>query len=264
MILLLLIIIFSNSIVEEKSIERENHYTEDINIPEENVPETKKQPTLSKENKRKNENLEKKPQLQMNCTGQELKRKNFTICFNESKKIANYTHHVITREMIENNKKNKRPPFRRDPHYKASKVNEKDYTNSGYDRGHLVPAGDLGFDSVSLRESFYMTNIAPQDPSKNRGQWKQLESHGRSLALKYDSIEVITGVIFVTDSLYEIIGLNEVAVPHYWYKIFNYRNEHECYIMRNEKPEYEFHHYRVEKKECETRTGVKWKNSQGS
>jgi endonuclease G len=256
-ILLLLIIIFSSQIAEEESIDSGNHYAEDMNLPEKNELETKKQPTLSKENKRKTENSEKNLQLQMNCTGQELKRKSFTICFNESKKIANYTHHVLTKAMVENSKKIKRPAkFYRDPHY-TSKVNPKDYVNSDYDKGHLVPAGDLGFDSLSLYESMYMTNIAPQNKYKNRAQWNQLESHGRSLALNYDSIEVITGVIFVADSLYETIGLNEVAVPHYWYKIFKYKDEYECYIMRNEKLEYKYSYYKVEKKECETKTGVK-------
>ena len=257
-ILLLLIIIFNNSIVGEKNIERENNYTEDINLPEKNALETKKQPTLNKENKRKNEDSEKILQLQMNCTGQELKRKSFTICFNDSKKIANYTYHVLTREMVENKKENKRPTkFVRDPHY-TSKVNTNDYVNSGYDRGHLVPANDLKFDSVSLYESMYMTNIAPQNKHKNQGQWKQLEAHGHRLASNYDRIEVITGVTFVADSSYKTIGKNEVAVPHHWYKIYKYKNEFECYIMRNEKPERKYIDYRVEKEECEAGTGVKF------
>jgi endonuclease G len=226
-ILLLLIIIFSNSIAEEESIHSENS--------------------------------EKISQLQMDCVGQELKRKSFTICFNESKKIADYTYHVLTREMVKNKKFLRPKHFSRDPYY-TSKVDPKDYTNSGYDRGHLVPADDLSTDSVSLNESMYMTNIAPQNGSKNRKQWKQLENHGRRLASDHDRIEVITGVMFVADSLYETIGSNKVAVPHYWYKIFKYKNEFECYIMRNEKLDGEYSDYRKEKKECETRTGVKWKS----
>jgi len=229
-IFLLLIVIFSNSIIEEESVDSENRYSEKI------------------------------LQLQMTCAGQELKRKSFTVCFNESKKIANYTYHVLTKEMVENSKKVKRPTkFVKDPYY-TSKVKSEDYTNTGYDRGHLVPAGDLGFDSVSIYESMYMTNIAPQNKHKNQVQWRLLESHGRGLASKYDSIEVVTGVIFVADSLYETIGLNEVAVPHYWYKIFKYKNDFECYIMRNEKPESKYPDYKVEKKECETKTGVKLKS----
>lgn len=37
-----------------------------------------------------------------------------------------------------------------------------DYFRSGFDRGHMVPAADVRNSQVSMDETFYLTNIAPQ------------------------------------------------------------------------------------------------------
>ena len=47
-----------------------------------------------------------------------------------------------------------------------------DYTKTGYDRGHLAPAGDMKFSAQAMAESFYMSNVSPQLPGFNRGIWK--------------------------------------------------------------------------------------------
>lgn len=54
-----------------------------------------------------------------------------------------------------------------------------DYSNSGYDRGHMCPAADNKWDKQAMRESFYMTNICPQHHNLNRGDWKELEDDCR-------------------------------------------------------------------------------------
>lgn len=87
-----------------------------------------------------------------------------------------------------------RVAFREDP--KAPKAASSEvYTNSGYDRGHLVPAHDMAFDAQAMEESFYMTNICPQDPDFNRGIWKRLEHQVRTWAEQEQRLYVITGPI---------------------------------------------------------------------
>ena len=97
-----------------------------------------------------------------------------------------------------------------------------DYRGQGYDRGHLVPSGDMKFDSIAMSESFLMSNISPQEPSFNRGIWKKLESQVRSWAVENKHIYIITGGIL--EPSLDNIGENRVSVPEEFYKIiFDYQ-----------------------------------------
>ena len=61
-------------------------------------------------------------------------------------------------------------------YFKVDPINtlrQNDYTNSGYDRGHLVPNADYG------EATFIITNAVPMVPSFNRGVWKQSEKYIR-------------------------------------------------------------------------------------
>ncbi len=56
---------------------------------------------------------------------------------------------------------------------KTGTATVEDYKGSGYDRGHLAPAADMAWSALSMSESFYFSNMSPQDPSFNRGIWKK-------------------------------------------------------------------------------------------
>lgn len=92
-----------------------------------------------------------------------------------------------------------------------------DYLKSGYDRGHLAPAADFGWSEIAMRESFYYSNMSPQNPSFNRGIWKRLESRVRNWSEIDSCIYIVTGPI-LNDSL-KTIGPNNVSVPLYYYKV---------------------------------------------
>ena len=92
-----------------------------------------------------------------------------------------------------------------------------DYTKSGYDRGHLCPAADMGFSELAMDESFLMSNISPQVPDFNRGIWKELETTLREWAKKERKLFVVTGPIFKEDKGF--IGKEVVLVPGYYFKI---------------------------------------------
>ena len=74
-----------------------------------------------------------------------------------------------------------------------------DYTRSGYDRGHLAPAGDMKWSAKAMRESFYLSNICPQKPKLNRGIWKDLEEQCRLWALDNGSLLIVTGPVITGD-----------------------------------------------------------------
>ena len=65
------------------------------------------------------------------------------------------------------------------------------YVKSGYDRGHLCPAGSMAFNATAMTESFYMTNMSPQAPGFNRGIWKKLESQVRTWGYENKAVFVV-------------------------------------------------------------------------
>ncbi len=86
--------------------------------------------------------------------------------------------------------------FRPDPALPASwyKVLTSDYTNSGFDRGHLCPSDDRDGSTEDNDETFLMTNIAPQAPNNNRGLWEQLEAYSRKIAEAGNELYIVAGV----------------------------------------------------------------------
>jgi len=74
----------------------------------------------------------------------------------------------------------------------------RDYTHSGYDRGHLASNAVIGsyFGPAAQRETFYMTNILPQTPQLNRrGVWRQIEQLEMGMGAAFQEVWVITGAI---------------------------------------------------------------------
>ena len=56
-----------------------------------------------------------------------------------------------------------------------------DYTNTGFDRGHLCPSDDRDSTVEENKSTFILTNIIPQAPKHNRQAWNLLEQYTRKL-----------------------------------------------------------------------------------
>ena len=93
----------------------------------------------------------------------------------------------------------------------------KDYSHTGYDRGHLAPNAVLDYSRWVQKETFLMSNIAPQRPKLNRKLWAKIERFARFQARKYGKISVITGVCGSCGTLGK--KKHNVNVPKWWYKI---------------------------------------------
>lgn len=105
-----------------------------------------------------------------------------------------------------------------DPDVKGRTATTNDYKHSGYDRGHMAPAADMKWSKIAMDESFYMSNICPQNKNLNKGDWKELEELGREWALLYNSVYIVCGPI--VDTNYKTIGENGVAIPKAFFKVF--------------------------------------------
>ena len=113
--------------------------------------------------------------------------------------------------------------FKADPMVSTGSSSLADYKGSGFDRGHLAPAGDMKWSKQSMDDSFYMSNISPQRPGFNRGIWKKLESLIREWVVQYGKLYIATGPVL--DKSYMTIGDNKVSIPDYYYKvILDYQN----------------------------------------
>ncbi len=93
-----------------------------------------------------------------------------------------------------------------------------DYSYSGYDRGHMAPAGDMKWSEKAMQETFFLSNICPQAKQLNTGSWKNLEEKCRQWAQIDGRIYIVCGPI-IDDKPIETIGDSHVWVPSRFFKV---------------------------------------------
>ena len=151
------------------------------------------------------------------CNEIKLKRTAFTISYNNFYKTPNWVAWELTREET-TGKEERKNKFLPDPDLPEPRVEHNDYTNSGYDRGHMAPAADMKWSKKAMQESFYMSNICPQNKKLNRDDWGDLEEACRQWAKKYGTIYIACGPIY--DKAHpKRIGQHQVAVPDRFFKV---------------------------------------------
>jgi endonuclease G len=110
-------------------------------------------------------------------------------------------------------------------------VDEKDYSHSGYDRGHLCNSEDRTSSEYLNEETFLMSNMIPQTRELNRGPFKMLEAYCRKLAIKKGmNLLIYSGGIGAKDRL----GSN-VIVPAYCWKVVYTPEKIWCILFPNER-----------------------------
>jgi endonuclease G len=181
----------------------------------------------------------------------------YTLLYNEKYEQANWVAYELTSAET-NSIYNRTNQFLVDPKISTGSAQNSDYAGSGYDRGHLAPAGDMGWSAQSMIESFYYSNMSPQVPSFNRGIWKNAESFTREAAIANHAIYVVTGPVFTSNMT--TIGSNKVAVPHAYYKVILDYFEPElkaiAFVIPNEASQLPLQHFAVSINEVEQMTGL--------
>ena len=103
----------------------------------------------------------------------------------------------------------------------AERATLEDYKGSGYDRGHMAPAGDMPT-ATAMAQSFSLANMVPQAPELNRGVWaKAVEGATRTYASRAQGdVYVITGPVYQPSiAASPAIGPGQVRVPKYVFKL---------------------------------------------
>jgi endonuclease G len=100
-----------------------------------------------------------------------------------------------------------------------ARVTHNDYTNAGYDRGHMAPSHNIGsrYGCPAQNETYRMSNIAPQLAMLNQRPWGGLENLERDFATSSSQIWVITGSIF--DQVWLNRLCSGIEIPTAFYKI---------------------------------------------
>lgn len=154
--------------------------------------------------------------LPLSTTGQIVHHSSYSLSYNEKYEQAEWVAYELNVKHISNSNL-KRPLFELDKKVKTKSAHYKNYSNSGYNKGHLCPAADRKYSKEAFNETFLMSNVSPQTYEFNSGIWNNLEQKTRYWAQKYKQLYVITGGIL--EPGLKTIGTEKVAVPNYFYKI---------------------------------------------
>ncbi len=192
-----------------------------------------------------------------------LKYNFFDISFSPKWRNPQWATYTLTADKIGTDAAERSSTFRQDPNATNCPATA-EYTGTGYDRGHIVAAEDMSFDPTAMAESFFMTNVSPQDPALNRGIWKSLEDRTRKWAVAHKKIHIVSGAILPKrkTSTLEYIGANEdILVPQQFFKIViadggKGKRSGIAFLFDNEKSELSLKEHIVSIDEIEQLTGL--------
>lgn len=195
--------------------------------------------------------------LPSSTTNQIVKHDFYTLSYNEKFEQSEWVYYELKKRFVVNGNFS-RPFFIEDPKVKTESANWRNYKKSGYDKGHLCPAGDMEFDIKAYNDTFYTSNISPQDHNFNAGVWNRLEEKIRYWAIKYDGIYVVTGGVL--EASLKTIGKEKVLVPNYFYKILlddsNGKYKMIAFLIPNEKSNKPLYDFVVSVDSIEKMTGI--------
>ncbi|MCB4807691.1 DNA/RNA non-specific endonuclease [Tamlana sp. 62-3] len=182
--------------------------------------------------------------LPTSTTGQIVHHNGYSLSYSETHEQAEWVAYELKKEHLANTNF-KRPYFEIDEAVKTTAAHWRNYKNSGYDRGHLCPAGDRKYSKTAHDETFLTSNISPQEHEFNAGIWNTLEQKVRYWASKYNGLFVVTGGVLRGNM--KTIGSENVSVPNKFFKVLIDNNTGNTKMIafllpheNSQKPLYEF------------------------
>ncbi|KQC31076.1 DNA/RNA non-specific endonuclease [Flagellimonas eckloniae] len=195
--------------------------------------------------------------LPSSTTGAIVQHEHFMLSYNELYEQAEWVAYELKKSHLTQDDR-KRPYFIEDPKVKTKSADWRNYRGSGYDRGHLCPAGDRRFSEYAYNETFYTSNISPQDRDFNAGVWNRLEQQVRQWCKRYGDLVVITGGV-LQDGLEEI-GEEDVDVPNAFYKIVFRKNgttvDLLCFLIPGKESQAKLESFLISVDELEALTSI--------
>lgn len=193
--------------------------------------------------------------LPTSTTHQIVRHTYYTLSYSEPNEQAEWVYYELTAEMVRGNQK-RTDDYRPDEKVTTISAQIDDYKGSGYDRGHLCPAGDMKLSYKSMSESFYLSNMSPQIKEFNDGIWNDLENKVRSWALVKGELYVVTAGVLTSNM--GKIGPDGVTVPKYFYKVLYYPKKEKmiAFLIPNESINKPLRYFVVTVDSIEKLTGI--------
>jgi endonuclease G, mitochondrial len=196
--------------------------------------------------------------LPLSTTNDIIAHRYFTLSYSEDHEQAEWVAYEVTRTRLNDNWVDRSvASFKPDPQVRTESATPRDYTGSGYDRGHLCPAADMAFDTIAMSETFYMSNMSPQARAFNAGIWRELEELTRDWGRKYQKVYVVTGPLLSQPGIKQI-GLSKVTVPVGFYRVLYAPDAQKAigFIMPNQRSERPVMEYAFSVDYVEEKTGL--------
>ena len=157
--------------------------------------------------------------------GSRSNARNYTYCFDPEKRASLWVAYPLHSCYTTGSGNRNNSKFGYDP-----EVDTKGQANLGigsyngwYDRGHQLPAADRKCSQEMMDQTFYATNMTPQQYNFNQNKWGVLEGKVRNWMCK-DTLYVVTGAYFegehhssIASSTKDKSG-NVCPTPTYYYK----------------------------------------------
>lgn len=195
--------------------------------------------------------------LPTSTTGQVVHHDGYSLSYSELHEQAEWVAYELKKSHLSNTNF-KRPYFEIDNAVKTKAAHWRNYKKSGYDRGHLCPAGDRKYSKAAHDETFLTSNISPQKHNFNAGVWNRLEQKVRYWASKYNGVFVVSGGIL--KGKMKTIGDEKVAVPNQFYKIVidnnNGKTKMLAFLMNHEASNLPLYKFVVPVDTIEKLTGI--------
>ncbi|HEV8445832.1 MAG TPA: DNA/RNA non-specific endonuclease [Gemmatimonadaceae bacterium] len=148
-----------------------------------------------------------------------ITRPEYVLSYNESRGTPNWVSYELDSRQFGN--ENRCNCFTADPNLPADKqIFTSDYTNGGFDRGHMTRSADRTTTNMENATTFYLTNVVPQQADLNQGVWAQFENFVADSAEAGRAVYIITGPLYsATHQLTFLKNEGKVAVPDSTWKI---------------------------------------------
>ncbi|HVZ48800.1 MAG TPA: DNA/RNA non-specific endonuclease [Gemmatimonadaceae bacterium] len=149
-----------------------------------------------------------------------IRRDQYTLSYNQSRGTPNWVAYELdSRQIVPG--QDRCNCFTADPLLPAAKqVFTSDYTNGGYDRGHMTRSFDRTAGNVDNAITFYLTNVVPQQGDLNQGVWAQFENALGDSATAGRAVYIVTGPLYSrSHGLTFLKGEDKVAIPDSTWKV---------------------------------------------
>lgn len=203
-----------------------------------------------------------------------IEKENFTLAYDAKTRNPSWVLEHLTYQKLKGTAVRTKSKFKRDDEIPAIfRATLEDYKGSGFDRGHMASCRNHISSSKAMSDTFYLSNVSPQNPKFNSGIWAQLEQYVRDLTKTCKDVYVISGGLYVPYEeangkrfiKYEVIGENNVAVPTHYYKVLSLEyqsglEKREAFIVPHEDipPKIPLSHFKVTIDKVEKLAGIRF------